>query len=395
MSDLGSGNRAAETTGPKATRIATVIAALAAGASLAGGAFDPDRFAFSYLVAYTFATSIALGALFWVMAHHASSAVWSVVVRRLLENTARTLRWAVLSFAPIIFLIPRLYAWARPSATVDRVLELKRGWLNTPRFLIAALVCLGSWAILAELLARLSVEQDRTKNPDLTRRMRAISPPGLVLLGITTTIAAFDWLMSLDYHWYSTIFGVYFWIQSILAALAALTLLILALQAAGYLRDSVTKEHLHDLGKLTFGFVIFWAYVAFSQYFLIWYANLPEETAWYLNRRVPGWNGWNYLLIFGHFVIPFFVLMPRTTKRSSATMAGVAAWLLAFHYLDLYWTVMPNLTPAAPVISWLDVSTAVALGAGLVALVCRGCERSPLTPQGDPALAESIAFKNT
>ena len=223
---------------------------------------------------------MSIGALAWLMLQHLTRAVWSVVLRRLLENLTRPLPWLALGFIPVALHLPRIYSWADPARVAsDPALARKSAWLDPTFFNIRAAVYLAIWALLATLLARISARQDQTADPRSNDRMRAISSWGLVLLGLTSSSAGFDWLMSLDPHWASTMFGVYVWAGSLVSSLAALILLTLALRGSGWLGRTVTIEHLHDLGKLLFGFVVFWTYIAFCQYFLIWCANFPEETA--------------------------------------------------------------------------------------------------------------------
>jgi hypothetical protein len=224
--------------------------------------------------------------------------------------------------------------------------------------------------------------------------MRAASSWGLVVLGLTTSLAAFDWLMSLDAHWSSTIFGVYFWSGALDGSLAALILLVLGLRMMRGIGAAVTVEHLHDLGKLLFSFVIFWAYIAFCQYFLIWYANFPEEAQWYVTRRSGNWNTLSWSLLFGHFVVPFVLLLPRATKRDPFWLGFVAAWVLVFHYADLYWLIMPALGPKEVELSVLDASLLLALALSYGAIVARACQVRSLIPKGDRRLAQSIAFHN-
>jgi hypothetical protein len=190
-----------------------------------------------------------------------------------------------------------------------------------------AAVYLLCWAGLAWWLRSRSVKQDQSGDPALARQMSAASSWGMVVLALTSTYAAFDWLMSLDYRWYTTMYGVYFWMGSIVGSLAALTLAVVILHASGWLRRTITAEHLHDLGKLLFAFVVFWAYIAFSQYMLIWYANLSEETPWYLLRLQGGWRSVLILSMLGNFVVPFVVLLSRRAKRSPLVMGFVAVWL--------------------------------------------------------------------
>jgi hypothetical protein len=381
----------------RALTVALLALAVVAGAAAATRwSPEPRRFAFAYLTAYTFVTSVSVGALAWLMIQHLVGAVWSVSVRRLLENLTRPLPWLVILFLPVALNLDRLYVWANPAQVrADPELARKAVWLNPIQFDARAAIYLASWAALAGLLARASAAQDRGGDPALVNRMRASSSWGLIVLGLTTSLAAFDWLMSLDAHWSSTIFGVYFWAGALVGSLAALVLLALGLRAAGGLGAAVTVEHLHDLGKLLFSFVIFWAYIAFCQYFLIWYANLPEEAGWYVTRRSGGWNALSWSLLFGHFVVPFVLLLPRATKRDPFWLGFVAAWVLVFHYADLYWLVMPALRPEGAEPSWLDAALLLALASTCGAIVARACRTRPLVPKGDPRLARSIAFRTT
>ena len=383
--------------------VAFAVLAIASGAAVAIGALsgdrwgaDPRRLAFSYLVALMFVTTVGVGSLAWVMLHHLTGAVWSVVIRRLMENLTRPLPLIALLFIPVALNLKRLYLWADPSrVSADPGLARKAVWLNPLAFDVRSAAYLASWALVAGILARLSTRQDRNGDPAEGRRMRSTSAWGLIVLAATTSLAAFDWLMSLDPHWSSTIFGVYFWSGSLLASLAATVLAVLGFRAVGWLGDSVTVEHLHDLGKLLFGFVVFWAYIAFCQYFLIWYANFPEETRWYVTRRTGVWNTLSWSLVFGHFAVPFVLLLFRATRRSPWWLGFIAAWVLVFHYIDLYWLIMPALRPEGVEPHWLDVSVLMALVFTCGAIVARAGQVRPIIPIGDPRLAESLAFRNS
>ena len=209
------------------------------------------------------------------------------------------------------------------------------------------------------------------------------------------TLATVDWMMSLDPHWYSTIFGVYYFSGSVVGILALLLVLLVHLQSKGSLVRSVTGEHYHDLGKLLFGFTAFWAYIAFSQFMLIWYGNIPEETVWYAHRWEHGWQYLSIALVIGHFVVPFFFMLPRGIKRSRPLILIASYWMLFMHYLDLYWLIMPSFRPEQGLHPHLlDVTTLIAVGgvfAGVLGVLMR---RSSLVPVRDPRLAESLAFEN-
>ena len=379
----------------RAERICAAVMIVAGAASVFGWILDATQFASSWLTAFCMVASLATGSLFFVMAHHVTGAGWSVVVRRLLENVTRTLPLLSLMFIPIALNLGRLYAWNDPARRLgDPSLAHRLLWLGPAFFTLRTLLYILIWSLFAQRLARWSSLQDETRDPALSTRMHNLSAPGLLVLAITTTLAAFDWLMSLRYAWISTIYGVLFWSGGFVGALALLILIAYALRSAGILARMITAEHYHDLGKLLIGFTIFWTYISFSRYFLIWYGNLPEETGWYIARRVGGWNLVSWALPIGHFVIPFFALLRRSVKRNPRALAAIAAWLLAFHYIDLYWQVAPTFETQGPRPHWLDVATLATMFAASAFVFLRACRNRPLVPVGDPRLGESLAFKN-
>ena len=242
-----------------------------------------------------------------------------------------------------------------------------------------------------------SIKQDESGDPALTMKMARVAAPGLLLFSLTITFAAFDWIMSLDPHWFSTIFGVTYFAGSMMALLAVLGLFCMWLARKGYLREAVNVEHYHDIGKLLFAFMIFWTYVNFSQYFLIWYANLPEETLWYQHRAHGSWEIVGTILILGHFLLPFAFLMSRHIKRNTKTLAAAAIFLLVMHWMDMQFLIMPmHETDAEPGIHlhWLDAATMIGLLGLFFGLTLHKTIRSPLLPQRDPRLEESLHFHN-
>lgn len=374
-----------------------LLAAAVAGWSLAAVAFlaDPARFALSYLVAFLFVVSLGLGALFFVMVQHLSGAVWSISSRRIAENLMGTLPAAALLFVPVALNLHHLYEWTHSEAVAaDPVLQGKRAYLNAPFFLLRGAASLVLWALLSRLLRRWSVALDRNPGNAGLRPPARLSAAGLVLTFVTVTVAAFDWVMSLEPHWYSTVFGVYFYAGGAAASIAALVLILLALRRSGYLAAEVNVEHYHDLGKWLFGLVVFWAYIAFSQYMLIWYANLPEETAWFRTRTQGGWLPWALLLALGHFVAPFFALISRAAKRNLRWLGLVSAWMAAMHYLDLYWQVMPAVHRSGPQWSWMDAAALIAVVTTAGLLFWRYLREHALLPVGDPRLPRSLEFHN-
>jgi hypothetical protein len=373
------------------------LLAIGAGAlSWSLWASDPRRWLYSYLVAWLFVVTVSIGALAWLMLHHLTRAVWSVVIRRSLENLTRPLPLLALGFVPVALNLPRIYAWSEPGlVAADPSLARKEPWLNPAFFNGRSAFYLVVWSLLSIVLFRISARQDLTADSRAGDRMRGISTWGLALLGLTSSYAAFDWLMSLEPHWASTMFGVYLWAGSLVSSLAALILLLLALRGAGWLRRTVTVEHLHDLGKLLFGFTVFWAYIAFCQYFLIWYANFPEETAWYITRRSGTWNALSWALCFGHFAVPFLLLLFRAIRRDPCWLGFLAAWVLVFHYVDLYWIIMPTLHPKGAQLDWRDASLLAMVSLATSAIIAQACRKRPLVPVGDPYLSESLGFRNS
>lgn len=362
--------------------------------SAAGFVMNRKDFFPSYLMAFLFFASIAFGALFFVMVQHLTGSAWSVTVRRLMENKMRTIPLLLLLFVPVAFGMHDLYHWAHPEAAQDAILKQKLGYLNDNFFLIRTVVVLALLSIFATRLWSLSRKQDDSGSILQTRSLERWSAPGLILLFIGGSVLAFDWIMSLDPHWFSTMFGVIFLSGGALGFMSLAILVTIAFRSAGYLRHSVTDEHYHDLGKWLFAFTVFWAYVSFSQYMLIWYGNLPEETMWFKHRIHGSWLGLSFLLIVGHFIVPFFSLMPRAVKRNLTAMRVFAGWMLVMHYLDLYWQVMPTFHKDGFAFSWISVATLAAVGGTLGLLFWSGFREKPLVPVGDPRLKQCLAFHN-
>jgi hypothetical protein len=359
------------------------------------GPGNPKQFFFSWLVAFLFFLSLALGALFFVLIQYASQGGWGIVVRRIGETIFTTLPVMALLWLPVLIGRRHLYSWSVPGAAEhDALLQWKEPYLNVPFFLTRAAIFFVVWCAIAFLYFNGSRAQDATGDPRTSARLRKFAGPAIIVLALTQTFAAIDWIMSLTPHWYSTMFGVYFFAGSFVGFIALLSVLAVAMRQAGLLETVISPEHLHDLGKFLFAFTAFWAYIAFSQFFLVWYANLPEETVWFKARLEGSWKMVSVLLILGHFVAPFFYLMGRDVKRNGATLAVGGVWLLAMHYVDLYWQVMPTLHPEGVRPSVLDVAAFLAVGGCFVAAASWLMRRQALVPLRDPRLAESLAFEN-
>jgi hypothetical protein len=384
--------------GERSWKLLAIVGAVAFLASLALAAVFPEgwrRFFFGYLVNFAIVLSLALGALYFVVLHYLTHAGWSVVVRRIAEAVSATLPLLAVLFIPLLFGLGELYPWAR--ATVIAAGQRVPGsvvYLKTPFFVGRWVAYFAIWILTARYYFRRSVKQDSSGDVQLTIQMEHRAAIAMLLFGFTLTFAAIDLLMSLDPRWYSTIFGVYYFAGSVVGMYALIAILVFGLQRAGFLRSAISIEHYHDLGKLLFGFIIFWAYIAFSQYMLIWYANIPEETEWLARRQMNGWGWVGLLLVFGHFVVPFVVLLSRTPKRRPRLLAAAAVWMLAMHWVDIFWVVMPAGRPGRPLPHLVDLTLLVALGSWFLAGAAFAVRRHSLVPERDPRLAESLTFEN-
>ncbi|MBD3233305.1 MAG: hypothetical protein GF315_06230 [candidate division Zixibacteria bacterium] len=363
--------------------------------TLLGLFVNSDQFFHSYLTAYVFWLTVSLGGLFFTMMHHLTGAVWSVVLRRITEIIMMTIPVMAILFIPVIFGIHNLYHWSHGEAVAaDELLAHKSPYLNTTFFIIRAAVYFTIWILLARGLYNVSLRQDSGYDDRQVKKMRWISALGMVLFAVSVTFAAFDWLMSLDAHWYSTIFGVYVFSGALVAIISVLIILMALFRRLGILDAEVTYEHYHDLGKLLFAFMVFWAYMAFSQYFLIWYGNIPEETIWFMHRWEGSWKAVTMLLVLGHFAIPFFILIVRGTKRNLKALTFMAAWLLALHWVDLYWIIFPSLHHHGAQISWMDLTAFIGIGGLFLSIFIRQLSRHPVVPVNDPNLEKSVKFIN-
>ncbi len=370
------------------------------GASYALKGDDVEQFFYSYITAYMFFLSLSLGGLFFVLVQHATRAGWSIVVRRLSENVMITLPLMAVLLLPILVGVHDVFEWSHENVVAnDAVLTAKQPYLNTGSFYIRAFVFIAIWSILSLAYHRWSTSQDRASDPiRFSDRMTWMAPLGLILFGLSLTFAAFDYMMSLDPHWFSTVFGVYYFAGCVLVIHATLVLLALALQRSGYLRGVVTSEHYHDLGKMMFAFTVFWAYIAFSQYMLIWYANVPEETYWYAYRGQGSWLWLSIALPIVRFAIPFFALISRWPKRNPKILAVWAVFILFGELLDMFWLIQPVLPHHHGThelhVGLIDVTTLVGIGGLFLAVVCSATVGRPLVPLRDPRLDESLHHEN-
>lgn len=351
----------------------------------------------TYLTAYAVFLQMALGGLFFVLLQHTTRSGWSVVIRRVPEAMAMNLVIAAVLLIPIFIgeNFHHLYHWADAAAVAsDPILQAKAGYLNTGFFTIRMAVYFTLWIGLATFFFRVSRAQDESKDPEATLRMERWSYPGMVIFALSLNYGSYDLLMSLDPHWFSTMFGVYFFAGAVVSSLAMISLLVVWWRGAGKMPSAITKEHLHDIGKLLFAFVVFWAYIAFSQYMLIWYADLPEETGWILARQEGNWATASLVLLGGHFVVPFFFLLSRWIKRSGKLLMAASAWLIVMCWIDCWWLVMPTFGRAGLEIGLADVLVLIGMVAFFVAGVAHWLAKARMVPVGDPRLNESLRFHN-
>ena len=376
------------------------------------------RFQFGFLTAWTFVWTIAVGCLFFVLIHHLARARWSTVLRRIAENVSLT--FPVLGVVGFLgFVLPmllgnnELYFWAYFDDHPDphnHHMMVKKGWLTPEFFAIRFVVYMAIYTAIATYFAKKSREQDESGDPKISEKLRIASGPGMLIFALTTVFAGFDIVMSLMPEWFSTIYSVNIFGGAMIGTYAFLGLFSRAIQKSGRLTRSVTVEHYHDLGKLLFGFTFFWAYTAFSQFMLIWYANIPEEVTFYRYRMDGDWMYLSIAVILCAWAIPYVLLLSRWTKRILPIFMALCAWQLFFHYIDLYWNIMPNMTwwahdghvvgplhgPIAAHQYTFAINDLILL-VGMFALFLGAVGRQMkgnLVPVKDPQLGASLAFEN-
>jgi hypothetical protein len=372
-------------------RAGLIVGIVALGVCALAASAGPEQFFRSYLVAYLFWFSIGLGSMAILMIHHIAGGAWGAVIRRLLEGATRTLPLMALLFLPLVFGMHSLYEWARPEAVAhDPLLQHKSLYLNVPFFLARAAFYFAVWLTFTGLLNRWSLQQDSSTDPGLTRRLELLSRGGLVAIGLTMSFAAVDWVMSLEPHWYSTIYGVLIIGGQILNAMAFVIAVAALLVDRGPLGGVIGTEQFHDLGKLLLAFVMVWAYFAFSQLLIIWSANLPEEIPWYLSRMRGGWEVVGIAIILFHFVLPFLILLSREVKRRANALAMVALGVMAIRFVDLFWLVTPAFSPSQITVHWMDAATLVGVGGIWLAVFVRQLQGRPLVALHDPSLPEAV-----
>jgi len=371
-----------------------IVAFVALALCGAGAAIDPKQFSYSWLFAFAFFFTLCAGCFFWTIVHYATDAEWTVVVRRQLENICVLVAIVAIFFIPIFLLRHQLYDWMSIPPGTEEKLDSKRAYLNLNFFVLRAVVFLGFFIIASQLLKRFSVRQDKDGNPKFTIWLRRVSFASLPLFALCLTFGAYDWLLGLEYRWFSTMFGVYIFAGAAGSSMSLLVLVISALRNAGYLRNVVTIEHYHIMGKWMLAFSIFWAYIAFGQYMLIWYANMPEETQFFLVRNTESWWYLSMLLVIGRFFGPFAILLLQSIKKHPNRLCWVAGCVVFMQLLDMYLVVLPALHGTGVHVSLWDFAALVAMGATLAFAYLRIVGKTSLFPVRDPRLIESLKLVN-
>lgn len=371
--------------------VLTVIGFAIFALSLKSGGDTAARAWASFVHNHFFFMSLAIGGIFFAAIQWLTGAMWSAPVRRIAESFTAYLPVVFITFGVVFIGLNQLYHWSHADiVSHDLVLSAKSGYLNSKFFLIRNIVAIALWVFLARAMIGNSLTQDQTKDYRLTQKNKKLAPAFLLVFGITFTMAAFDQLMSLDPHWFSTMFGVYVFAGMFYSTLALICLMTLFLKRKGLLVGIVNENHLHDIGKFMFAFTVFWAYIGFSQYLLIWYANMPEETGYYLHRFQGGWAKISAFLLFGKFGIPFFVLMKREAKRNEVILMVMGVFMLLAQWVDLMWIIQPEFFKDGPRVGLTEVGTFIGF-LGLFGLsVFRFLGRHNVVAIGDPRLQESV-----
>jgi len=351
---------------------------------------DPQQFGFSWLVAFMFYLSFCLGSLGMVILHHLFDASWSVPIRRICEQLASLLfPWMLLLFVPIAVLAPKLYVWM--SIPHDHAVASKQPLFTMGGFYLVAAINFGVWWLLSSKLRKYSLKQDQTGDARCTVVMRRYAAAGVFLFAFTLTLAAIMWMKALEYEWFSTMYGVWYFASSMWSTLFTLYALTVLLKRQGPLREVATDKTFYFIGSLMFAFTVFYAYVTFFQYFIIWNANIPEEVFWFIHREKGTWWDIGQLIIFGHFFLPFLLLLRidvKVTKLWIMLPLGAWAWLML--YADLAFQIMPVLHPDNFVLHWMDLACLAFMGGVLTKIFVAKLLSSPIVPQRDPRMAEAL-----
>jgi hypothetical protein len=354
-----------------------------------------EQFFRSYLFALVFWVMMPVGCVAILMMHHLTGGWWGYPIRRLLEAGSRTFGVMGLLFIPLFFGLGHIYPWARPAdVRADSILQYKKPYMNPAFFDVRTIIYFAIWLVLAILLNRWSQEQDRTADPKLAGRMEFLSAPGLILWGIAVTYSCVDWVMSIESHWFSTIYGMLFMVIGALTALCFVIFVLRIFSDEQPLKDCVTPAQYNDLGNLMLAFVMLWAYLSFSQFLIIWQGNLKDEIPWYRIRAYGGWGGIAVVLMVLHFGVPFLLLLQRPMKRRLRALSVLAVGVVFLSIIDVYWLVVPGFEANGPHFHPLDFFALFGIGGLWIAAFFWQLQKLPLLPQHDPRFEGALEHEH-
>jgi len=377
--------------GPNWAKVPQILIGVGLLAALIGAFVNTRQFAHSYLLAFMFFLSLCLGGLFLVLLHHLFDASWSVATRRVAEHMAWLLPVMGILFLPIAVLAPKfIYAWMQADPNADHALHAKQPIFSLPGFYIITVALFAAWTGLVYALRSHSLAQDKTGAAVHTFKMRFHSGYGIFVFAVTLTLAVILWVKALEHQWFSTMYGVYYFAESVWTTCGTLWLIVLMLVRTGHLKAVVHKNTMHCIGMLWLAFTVFYAYIHFSQYFLQWNANMPEETFWYVQREQGSWWQVGMLIVFGHFLVPFLLLLRIDAKLNPAVMVPLVIWAWIMHYLDMSFNIMPVIHPDNFVVHWMDLGCLALIGGVLITVFIRYLNAHPAYPLKDPRLGESL-----
>ncbi len=372
---------------------ALILGVLGAAASAAGFFMEgPNQFYRSYLWSFLYVLALSLGPLTWLVLQYVTGGAWGVITRRSCEAAARTLPLVAVMFLPIVIGINNLYPWAHANlVAADPLLQHKAPYLNLPFFLGRAAFYFAGWLFLGWWFNHWSAKEDTLGHEAVHSKMSRMAGPGLLFIGFSVTFMAVDWILSVDPKWFSTIFGLLCIVSQNLTAMAFLIALMVFLSARKPMSDIITHRHLHDMGKFMLALVMVWAYFSFSQFLIIWAGNLPEEIPWYIARLNHGWQYVALALVFGHFALPFALLLSRDLKRNFKLLGSIAVFILLMRFVDLYWLITPGFRKDSFGVSWLDFTVPIGLVGLWLAWFLTQLEKRSLIPPHALHLEETLA----
>lgn len=371
---------------------ALVIGVIGILAVAAGFFITPrEQFFHSYLVGFLFWTGAAVGSLALLMIHFMAGGAWGMMIRRTAEAGSRTLPLMMVLVVPVLAGVFQIYEWSQPGVVAhDKVLQGKQFYLNVNFWWGRSILFFGVWWFIMRMLNKWSLEQDRTGDVKYAKKMERLSGAGLVIYAYTMTFAVTDWVMSLEPHWFSTVYGLLLCVGQVMSALSTLVAVFILMADKPPLAGLITKRHLHDMGKLMLALTMLWAYLSFSQLILIWSGNLPEEITYYVNRLNGGWQYVGAILMLFHFAFPFLMLLSQGLKKNPKTLQRIALYIIVIRVIDVFWLVEPSIHAKNLQVHWLDIVTPIGIGGLWVAYFCYQLRQRPLLPINAPDLQKAL-----